>query len=179
MLGGDHMKNNDWSKGKSFYELPEGYVVRKADWKEYSRYFAVYVVYYQNVWFRHSFDQACSVMTDCDYCYWIEKDGKRIGGVLLESNFINCLFLMPPNNELDKVLQYIKALLIGWSDRSQEIVAPSIKPDQVRIFQKAGFRERETRRCMIRPTEIFEVHWDDRFIIKKPRPENEEELVQL
>lgn len=173
------MKENTWTKGKTFYELSEGYSLRRADWKEYSRYFAVYVVFYQNVWFRQSFEKFCAILTDCDYCYWIEKDEKRIGGVLLESNFINCLFLIPPHNELDKVLSCIKPLLLRWSDRSIDILASSIKPDQIRNYQRAGFRERETRRCMIRPTEVYEVHWDSRFRQEKPRPENEEELVQL
>lgn len=173
------MKEKDWGEKTDFYELAEDYCLRRADWREYSRYFAVYVVYYQNTWFRHSFNQACSILTDCDCCYWIEKDGKRIGGVLMESNYINCLFLMPPHNELDKVLQYLKALLLCWSDRSKDILAPSIKQDQLRQFQRAGFRERETRRCMIRPTEVFEVKWDARFVLEKPKPENQEELVKL
>lgn len=97
----------------------------------------------------------------------------------MEANFINCLFLIPPHNELDKILLYLKDLLISWSDMSKDILAPSIKPDQIRQYQRAGFRERETRRCMIRPTEVFEINWDSRFILKKPKPQNEDELVLL
>lgn len=173
------MKDNTWAAEKMVYAMPEGYSLKKAAWQEYADYFAVYVVYYQNVWFRQSYERFCAIVEECDCCYWIEKDGKRIGGVLMEPNYINCLFLIPPHNELDKVLSYLKELLLIWSDKSKDIAAGSIKPDQVRIFQRHGFRELETRRCMIRPTEKFNITWDSGLIVKKPALDHVEELSQM
>lgn len=173
------MYDNQWDINKTTYNLPEGYGITKAKWEEFSTYFAVYEVFSRNVWFRQSFDKARAVMTDCESCYWVQRNGKRIGGVILEPNYINCLSLIPPNNEVEKVLIYLKDLLMIWSDRSQDIMAGSIKPDQLRMYQRIGFRELETRRCMIRPTEKFDVAWDARFLIQKPQAEYKTQLIEL
>ncbi|MCB2290083.1 hypothetical protein LGK97_09915 [Clostridium sp. CS001] len=68
------MKYNQWSNEINVYELSEGYSIHKADWKEFSIHFATYEILSINVWFRQSFDMCCSILKDCNICYWIKKD---------------------------------------------------------------------------------------------------------
>ncbi|MGH4124145.1 MAG: GNAT family N-acetyltransferase [Clostridium sp.] len=173
------MKYNQWSKEINVYELSEGYSIHKAEWKEFSIHFATYEIFSINVWFRQSFDMYCSVLKDCDICYWIKKDGHRMGGVLLEPNYMNCLFLEPPYNQYDEVLNELRNILICWSDESKKIIVGGVKPQEIKYYQRAGFRTGKARRCMIRPTEEFNINWSDEYQIVLPTVEREMEIVKL
>lgn len=169
-----------WSKNIEIYNLFDGYTIEKVTGKDFSVYFAVYEIFDSNIWFRQSFNVYCSVIEDCDICFWIKKNGCRIGGVLLKPNYMNCLILEPPyNNEYDIIISKFKKLLLSWSDKNKPIVVGCVKPDKVRYYQRAGFRMGESRRCMIRPTEEFESIWSDAYKIVLPRIENKNEIRKL
>ncbi|MDR7857867.1 GNAT family N-acetyltransferase [Tissierella sp.] len=169
-----------WSQDIRRYNLHDGYTIEKATGKEFSVYFAVYEIFESNIWFRQSFNVYCSVIEDCDICYWIKKDGNRIGGVLLEPNYMNCLFLEPPyNNEFDIVISKLKNILLCWSDKSEEIIVGGVKSDKIKYYQRAGFRMGESRRCMIRPTEEFEITWSDEYKIVSATKEHKDEICEL
>jgi ribosomal protein S18 acetylase RimI-like enzyme len=161
---GEYMKLRKWSSEIEIYELNEEYSIHKAQWKEFSVHFATYVVGAENVWFRQSFEVSCSVLKECDNCFYIEKQGTRIGGVLMEPNYICCLFLQPPyGGEYYKVLVLLKKLLVHWSDNSKNIEASSVKPGELKHYLRLGFRQEESRRCMIRPTETFNISFEDNY----------------
>ena len=106
-----------WSGNIKKYNLFDGYTIERVTGKEFSIYFAVYEIFDTNIWFRQSFDDYCSVIEDCDICFWIKKDGNRIGGVLLEPNYMNCLILEPPySNEYDIIIGKLRNILLCWSD---------------------------------------------------------------
>jgi len=162
------------------YDLLDGYSIESANWEEFSPYFAVYEIFEANVWFRQSFNFGCEVLKDDEDCYWIKKDDCRIGGVLLEPNYMCCLFLIPPyDNEFQKVLGKLKNILLSWSDKSKAIYDGVVKPKNVKYYQRLGFKTGESRRCMIRPTEKFEVIWSDEYRIAPVRKENQMEIVEL
>lgn len=168
-----------WSKDLKEYDLKDGYVIEKAGWKEFSVYFAVYEVFDANVWFRQSFDMYCSILKDCDECFWIKKNDCRIGGVLLEPNYMNCLFLEPPYNEYDIIIAKLKSLLLSCSDKNKAIYVGGAKPDKVKYYQRLGFKAGESRICMIRPTEGFEVTWDDQYEIVSVTKESKIDINKL
>jgi len=171
---------NKWSKDIIKYDLCDGYTIEKAKGKDFSVYFAVYEILDTNIWFRQSFDISCSIIEDCDICFWIKKDGYRIGGVLLEPNYMNCLFLEPPyDNEYDTVIGKLKNILLCWSDNSKAIVVGGVKPDKMKYYQRAGFKAGETRRCMIRPTEELETIWSDEYKIILPKIEHKNDITEL
>lgn len=173
------MKNSDWSNEKREYDLTDGYGLVKADWKDLSVYFAVYEVCGENIWFRKSFEQSCTILENCDECFWIKKGNNRIGGVLLEPNYMNCLFLIPPYVEYDLIISKLKQLLLIWSDEKKRIILGGAIPDKVKYFQKQGFMAGEARRCMIRPTEDYEVSWDDQYILRSVTEKNLEDVSRL
>lgn len=168
-----------WSKDLTEYDLYDGYSIEKADWKDFSVYFAVYEIFDANIWFRQSFDIYCSILKDCDVCFWIKKSGCRIGGVLLEPNYMNCLFLEPPYNEYNIIIAKLKTLLLIWSDKSKSIYVGAVKPDKVKYYQRLGFKMGESRRCMIRPTEVFDTIWDGEYEIVPVTRENKREISKL
>jgi len=168
-----------WSKDLKEYDLKDGYSIEKAQWGEFSIYFAVYEVFKVNVWFRQSFDTYCSVLKDCDKCFWIKKDNFRIGGVLLDLNYMNCLFLQPPHNEYDLIIGKLKNLLLTNSDNSKPIYVGAVKPDKVKYYQRAGFKIGESRRCMIRPTEEFHITWDCDYEIVSVTEDKKSDIVKL
>lgn len=173
------MMDRTWSGDTTKYELFHGYSIEKTDWKEFTVYFAVYEIFDTNVWFRQSFDMYCTILKDCNSCFWIKKDGCRIGGVLLEPNYMNCLFLEPPHNEYDIIIAKLKEILLSWSDKSQEIYLGCVKPDKIKYYQRLGFKSGESRRCMIRPTEEFETIWSDEYKIVPVTEESRNEISKL
>ncbi|WP_346935754.1 GNAT family N-acetyltransferase [Clostridium sp.] len=109
-----------------------------------------------------------------------QKNDCIIGGVSLEPNYMSCLFLIPPyDNEFEKVLGKLKNILISWSDKSEEIYAGNVKQEYVKYYQRLGFRTGESRRCMIRPTEKFQVIWNDDYRIAPARKENQMEIAEF
>lgn len=168
-----------WSKNLKEYDLKDGYSIEKAQWVEFSVYFAVYEVFETNIWFRQSFDTYCSVLKNCDICFWIKKDNFRIGGVLLDLNYMNCLFLQPPHNEYDIIIGKLKKLLLTYSDNSKPIYVGAVKPDKVKYYQRTGFKSGESRRCMIRPTEEFHITWDCDYEIVSVTEDKKGDIVKL
>lgn len=169
-----------WSKDIEIYNLFDGYTIEKVNGKDFSIYFAVYEIFDINIWFRQSFDVYCSVIEDCDICFWIKKDGCRIGGVLVEPNYMNCLILEAPyDNDYDIIIAKLKNILLYWSDKNKAIIVGGVKPDKVKYYQRAGFKMGESRRCMIRPTEEFEIIWNDDYKLVSPRKEHKDEIREL
>lgn len=168
-----------YSKDIKTYDLKDGYTIEKVSGKEFSVHFAIYTIFSTNIWFRQSFEKACSVIEDCEICYWVKKDGKRIGGVLLEPNYMNCLVLEPPYDEYNLLVAMLKNLLIDWSLNHKAIVVGGVKPDKINYYENAGFKPGVSRRCMIRPTEKFEVVWKENFALLDVSRENMVELISL
>ena len=112
-------------------------------------------------------------------CFWIKKSGCRIGGVLLEPNYMNCLFLEPPYNEYNIIIAKLKRLLLIWSDKSKSIYVGAVKPDKVKYYERLGFKMGESRRCMIRPTEVFYTIWEGEYEIVPVTKENKRDISKL
>lgn len=145
------------------YDLGNGYTIEHVPGKEYSKYFATYTVWENNMWFRKSFEQAMESISDCNICYWIKNNNKRIGGVLLEENYMNCLVLEPPNTQYSEIISRLKTVLISISEAKKPIIVGGAKPYEIELYKQNGFTENMSRKCMIRPTETIEGTLDERF----------------
>lgn len=92
----------------------------------------------------------------------------------MSPNRIYHLFVIPPFNDTFVVLKLLKKLLIYWSDRTEPIKTFEVLPDQVHLFARAGFWPDEFRcRWMQRPTDHFEVEWNEEFRIESPQIEDD------
>ncbi|MEW8956902.1 GNAT family N-acetyltransferase [Clostridium sp.] len=172
------MKSNIWIKEKVIYELEDGFSLNKANPKEFSIFSAIYRN--NNNWFRQSFNKLFEVFSEEENCFWILKDDKRVGGVILEPNMIGWVFLIPPFSDKHKILSLIVLELRKWSDPNKNIYAHGVMTTELEYYFRTGFRmtgelrnikEGENpdyswdfSRVMIRPTEEYNITFEEDYI---------------
>jgi len=172
------MRTNDRSEDRTHYDLSDGYSLERADPKEFAIHAAIYLS--ADTRFELDWDVRLSTLVRVgESGYWIKQEGHRIGGVMLRPNLMTGLFLEPPFGDVYQVLRRLKRLLVHWSDKNADVNAVEIPPDQREYFHRLGFQLRNAVRCMIRPTETFDVSWGDDFVAAQPRKENEQEIARL
>lgn len=169
------MKN--WNVNNKIYELGKGFSLEAAEKEEFSKFYAVYTN--EDIGFKKNFKQKMAVVSEEDSCFWIKKDGEKVGGTFLEPNFIEGLFLIPPFDDVYTVLKLIKKILVHWSDKSKDINANVVIPSQVETYERLGFRISNTGRWMLSPTREFDVKWEDKLQVVTPNKEHTEELGKL
>ncbi|MFZ5353946.1 MAG: GNAT family N-acetyltransferase [Bacillota bacterium] len=157
---------NEWEENADFYQLSDGISLIKADNRKYAKYYAIYDR--SNISFRTGYEQSISVIDEGDSCFWINKGNKLIGGVMLEQNYMEDMFLIPPFNDAFSVIKAISDAFIQWADKSKEISVFIKKNEYLELYQRIGFRITDSGRWMIRPTEKFDVHWDKAYNIRRP-----------
>jgi ribosomal protein S18 acetylase RimI-like enzyme len=172
---------SNWSEDASRYELSEGYHLERADINE----FAVHQTVYRSAdpILLQNWDRSLAMLADSPFLaprtYWIKAGQRRLGSVIMAPNFIGNLVLQPPFCDAGAILSLLKKLLLQWSDPRQSITASSVLPDQVEHYERLGFRRSDINRCMIRPTERFEVVWEDDLRLSHPHKEEEDDLTAL
>jgi ribosomal protein S18 acetylase RimI-like enzyme len=157
-----------WSEDEISYELSNHYSIRKAESEEWGVYCSIYYnIQYIGFFREDGFNSAQK------NAFWIYKGEAKIGGVRMSPNRIYHLFVIPPFNDTFVVLKLLKKLLIYWSDRTKPIKTYEVLPDQVQLFARVGFWPDEFRcRWMQRPTDHFEVEWNEGFRIESPQIED-------
>lgn len=170
------MITKGWSKESDYYELEDGFYLERAEYKEFSRYYGVY--FYEDLGFKTSFEKKCEVISEKDTCFWIKKDASRIGGVLMEENYTEGLFLIPPFNDPYKVIKMLKEVQLYIANKDKNIKA-YITPLYLEHYERLGFRIEEIGRWMIRPTEAFEVQWGEKYRIENPKEDDTESIAKL
>ncbi|WP_054025956.1 GNAT family N-acetyltransferase [Bacillus sp. FJAT-28004] len=164
------MQLSDWSIDTITYDLSSEYSIRMAEPEEWGVYCSVYYNMQYTGFFREE-----SYAASRRNSFWIYKGETKIGGVRMAPNVIYHLFFIPPFNNSFEILKLLKEILIHWSDRTQPIKTFEVLPDQVQIYARAGFWPDEFRcRWMQRPTDHFEVIWDENLIIESPQIEENE-----
>ena len=163
-----------WSKDEIYYDLYYGFSLEKAVNTEFAKYHAAYINI--DVGFKSCYEQKCAVVAPNDNCYWIKLNEVRVGGVFLEPNQVEGLFLIPPFEDIYKVLSLIKNVLMSWSDKDKDIRASVVGPAEVDYYHMLGFRTIETAHWMMRPTESYFVYWEDKYEVRTPRVDDIEEL---
>lgn len=158
-----------WDPQQTVFDLGGGITIERA----VSSVWAVHYTAWQfadNAWFRRSWEQLLGRFSEGDPCFWIKRDGQRIGGVCLCPNEIGCLFLEPPNTEYDHILCWLKRVLLHWSDPSKAIGTYAISLAQAELYFRNGFRSIKQSRYLIRPTEPFEIAWPAQIEARPPLP---------
>lgn len=154
----------NWSEEISCYPLSSAYRIEEAEPEAWGVYCSIYYNMAYNGFFREE-----GYNSTYRKAFWIYKGDSKIGGVRISPNQIYHLFFIPPFSESFEVLKLLKLILLHWSDRKAVIKAFEVLPDQAHLFARAGFWPDEFRcRWMQRPTDYFEVRWNERFRIESP-----------
>jgi ribosomal protein S18 acetylase RimI-like enzyme len=139
--------------------LSQGFSLQRADNATFVRYWAVYRNVNED--FSQSFTDEAADLKGIPYCFWMRLHGRTIGGVMLLPNNIGDLFLIPPNQDALAVLEAIMPLMKRWSNPEKVILAQAIPTRFLDDFRFLGFRLKESRQWMIRPTGSFEALWPE------------------
>lgn len=90
------------------------------------------------------------------------KDNKRLGGVIIEPNYLSHFFIEPPyTSALFDIVKELDNALMSWANKDQKTYIYGINPKHVEIFNKVGYRHQFIRKPMIRPTEmkVYTINW--------------------
>ncbi|WP_346917502.1 GNAT family N-acetyltransferase [Clostridium sp.] len=163
------MKNIEkWEDGKDQYLLNDRFMLVRASEVEYGIHYAIYVGVDEELtysWNKLSHDTDWN-----ENRFWIFKDNKRVGGVVIEPNFLAQFFVESPYT-VDKysIISQLNNALLQWSDKNKKIFLYMIHPRDVDYYNMLGYRRRFARRTMIRPTEIFDnIQWMENLLINTP-----------
>lgn len=74
-----------------------------------------------------------------DCCYWIERDGKRIGGALIKPNILKCIFAIPPFHDNIELIEVLTLYVNSISDRSKDIVIPDSDLRLIEYYTNIGY----------------------------------------
>jgi ribosomal protein S18 acetylase RimI-like enzyme len=154
-----------WSDQTTIYKLSEEFSLHQAESKDWGIYYSVYYNMEYNGFFK---DQGLT-MDNWRRKFWIYRGLHKIGGVVIAPNVIFGLFFIPPFNDEFNIMKLLKKTLLIWSDHTKNITAYEILSNQIDLFSRAGFWPGEYRcRWMQRPTETFNISWEDQFKIVSP-----------
>jgi ribosomal protein S18 acetylase RimI-like enzyme len=170
------MNHKSYTTDETCYELHNGFILERADSKEFA---ISYSIYYPDYFFSQSSEQRALVINKNANCFWVKNNNQRVGGVILKPNLIAKLFLIPPFVDTFTVLKAINSILLTWSDKNKNINAYEVLSKEVECYHRLGFRTGETRKCMIRPTEVFDIEWEDNFEIITPSMAHKVALAEL
>ncbi|MCJ8013659.1 GNAT family N-acetyltransferase [Paenibacillus sp. KQZ6P-2] len=165
---------NSHTEDTCLFHLSDEYSIQRAEPEVWGIFCSIYYNMRYNGFFREE-----KYNTPKKNSFWIQKGDRKIGGVRMEPNKIYHLFFIPPFNDTFEVLKLLKKMLIHWSDPTKPIKTFEILPDQVDLYARAGFWPDEFRcRWMHRPTDHFEVHWDENFRVDYPQIEENESGIK-
>ncbi|MGH4124318.1 MAG: GNAT family N-acetyltransferase [Clostridium sp.] len=174
------MKNIEkWEEGKEQYLLNNGFELMRANVAEFGIHFAIYVD--RDEEFTYNWNKLSQNSYYDENAFWIFKDNKRVGGVVIEPNYSAHFFVESPYT-VDKfsIISELNNTLLQWSDKNKKIFLYTIHPRDVDYYSRLGYRRNFVRKMMIRPTEIFDnIQWREGLVIKTPTIEDADEVGKV
>ena len=137
--------------------LKPGVCLQRADNREFIKSWAVYRGINED--FAQSFAEVKMDLEGVGCCFWLEENGKRVAGMVIQPNGIGDFFLIPPEDDAKRALSLVLPLLESWSDEQQSIGAQAITTHYLETFRSFGYVLQESRFWMIRPTEALVADW--------------------
>ena len=168
-----------WDNTKSMYDLGNGYQLKRAEFSNFGIHYAIYGN--RDEEFKYSFTSRSQDECYDENCFFITKDERIIGGVVIEPNYSSHFFLETPfEGERFSVLEALDHALIAWSDKSKSICIYTVLDRDLDTYSKLGYRKQFARRTMIRPTIKFE-DWNlgDEYEIRIPGLESALEIGKV
>lgn len=175
------MNISAWSTESKYLTLPDGFTLERADESEFIVHLTIYMN--EDLYFWYSWDSFMSGMKaemgGNPNLFWIKEGNERIGGVVVQPNLIVYPFLEPPFTDFYRVMNALVKALIAWSDPAKRIWACGILSAQADDLARLGLRLHDSFRCMIRPTETFDVRWEEGFTLRSPERADQKQIAGL
>ena len=162
------------------FDLKDGFEVIEITPREFAVNYIIYGHGNNNIWFPTKMERAFKVFENiADGYFAINYNGKKIGGFIMEPNLFGLLYLIPPYVDEWSVLKKIFSLVKSESDKSKPIKVYSVQKGSYENFNKLGFQIVETEKVMIRPTEEFDVQWEDDIYFDVPKEEYKSQMIDI
>jgi len=130
-----------------------------------------------------------------DFTHWITKDDVRIAGIMINPFYAEKFFIISPYNDLKELVLYIKKVLHLLAGGENQSLISHVYGKQKDYLLEAGFKQKKLRLYresledkngwddtffyMMRPTEEFEINWDDNFKVVNPSKEHLEDVKKI
>lgn len=143
--------------------------LEKADSAEFARWWVVYRN--TNEDFSQSLAEQNAHIEGIPVCYWILRDGQRVGGTVQVGQRLGDVFFVPTYHDTYVAL---KSIVRDFDITSAEGIVAAHVPH----LQKLGFTIKEARHWMLRPTQKFDIALDD-FRREPADPSQADDLAAL
>lgn len=165
---------------EQFIDLGDGIRLVYTNPEEFAKY---YIAYYGHKYSDYYFKASPSALLEranlLNAGYFILKNDRLVGGVLLKPNYMRDLFVVPPFKDYDflcgKVLEY----LISVSKKEEKLFIHEVVEEHVSTYIKRGFELQEEGFWMIRPTEAMIPFLPTEYKSKPIVEEDKNELADL
>lgn len=114
---------------------------------------------------------------DCGYL--IMRDDHFVGGVFIKPNFMADLFVVPPYDDYEGLLNSTLSHLRTISRKGEEIVIREVVEEWVHVYQRNECRIHETTYWMIRPTQPIGAILPHGYKSKPVENEDVEQIATL
>lgn len=162
MMGGIQNTMNDYIKGFERISINDMFQLEKANFEDFRVRYTIYKKF--NPYFRYSWDEHINVVSSSSNCFWILYNHYRVGGVLIASNSVSGLFLIPPFIDINLVIEALSKHLLS---KYSEVDAYSIPPFQLNPFLEMGYKVTNQQVCMIRPTEVVHTLFHSKYVFNR------------
>ncbi|MDX8342199.1 GNAT family N-acetyltransferase [Rossellomorea sp. YZS02] len=148
--------------------------------KEFVLYHSIYHGQkYADYYFRRSPETLIELASIFDCGYFIMKDETTIGGVFLKPNFMSDLFVVPPYNDYEGLVQKLLNYLKKVSNTEEKITIREVVEEQVPTYEEYGCQINEVNDWMIRPTEPLKAILPEGYLSKPVSREGIEDIASL
>ena len=141
--------------------------------------FAVYQTIYSNSDIELWYDWKARLNDTMwsDKCYFLMKDGKKIGGAILDNGNISFPFLILPYCDKEEFFKQLHKKAYEITNTGAISTSGILKED-IPYFLSMGYQVLRTRKAMIRPTDIYNVVLGD-FTLKVPTADHAGEISKV
>lgn len=157
----------------------EEYKICKANAEEWSRYHAIYRLSNFNEWMPLSFQGEINRYNKLDFCYWITKNNKRIGGALIKPNITKCIFTIPPFKINEDIIKALTLYVNSMSDMKEPVIIPDADMRLINYYEAAGFQLNSVEKLMVCATSNFDIIWDESYRIVIPEQKYIKDMAEL
>lgn len=173
------IKINNMIREENIMHNLREYQICKADSEEWARYHAIYRLSNYNEWMPLSFQGEIDRYKSIDFCYWVTKNNKRIGGALVKPNMIKCIFTIPPFSDNKILFEKLSLFVDSISVKNKPIEVFAFDFESAKYYKELGYKLDSIDKLMVCATNTYDVTWEENYIIKSPQLEHAEAMAKL
>ncbi|QVK17526.1 hypothetical protein KHQ81_11800 [Mycoplasmatota bacterium] len=103
------------------YVLEDGFEAIEASQNEFGKYHTIYKLGTSNVWFPMNMQSCMNLYAGFENPYWMNLNGIRIGGALIEPNWFGLYFVISPFEDEYKLLKQLLKLVKKYLIQKNQI----------------------------------------------------------